>query len=351
MTTRRIGRAVLCIAAVWSAVGTSAGAQDVVSGALGQRADSVATAAAAAGFSGVVRIDRGGTTILEKGYGFANRATKTPFGARTVVQIGSNTKEFTAIAILQLQDRGLLHVRDTIGKYFPEAPADKRGIRILQVINHRAGFPDFVAPPGTKDADFEPVGREEFLRRLFAAPLIDKPGADEHYSNAGFSLLAALIERLTHVSYDEYVRDNIVKPLGLTNTGFAYPQFDPANLTHGYRAGTDIGTILSHPHPNDGPYWNLRGNGGMLSTVGEMHTFYDAVLTRGMLLKAETREIIFPSGEPVGLAGSDRVSFFVFERYPRFATDIIVTSNNSDSPAPRLRRALSAALGLPGGGE
>ena len=318
-----------------------------VAGPLGARADSVVRSFEARGFSGVVRIAQGDSTLLEKGYGLANRALGVPFSPQTLVQIGSNTKDFTAVAILQLQERGLLSIRDSIGTFFPEAPADKQGITVLQVMEHRAGFPDFVAPPGTKDVDFEPVGRDEFLRRLMQHPLVNPPGTRVQYSNAGYSLLAALIERISRTSYDVYLRDHILNRLGLKHTGFALPKFDERQLAHGYRNGTDIGTILAHPHPPDGPYWNLRGNGGMSSTVGDMHAFYTALFSSDLLLKPETRDQFFHVNEPIALAGSDGVSVFVYERFPRLRTEIIIASNNSEAKPASIRRALAQVLGLP----
>ena len=324
---------------------TPACAQDTVSNEpLGAQADSVARAAEAAGFSGVVRIARGGVTKLYKGYGLANREKKIHFSPETVVQIGSNTKDFTAVAILQLQERGLLDIRDSIGKFFPDAPADKRGITLRQVMNHVGGLPDIVG-----GSDFEPVGREQFLARLWKAPLVSVPGTAEHYSNSGYSLLAAIIEKLSGTSYDKYVQDHILTPLGMHHTGFALPHFDENLLAHGYRKDVDIGTILSHEHPADGPYWNLRGNGGMSSTLEDMQTFYTALFTSSRLLKPETRALQFDSDAQIGSAGSDHVSWFIYERYPRLQVDLFIASNNAVYPAPRLRRAIVSAVGLPGG--
>ena len=220
----------------------SSGAQD-----LGARADSVMRAAERAGFSGVVRIARNGTTILEKGYGLANRAERIPFTPATVVQIGSNTKDFTVVAVLQLQERGRLNVKNPIGTYFPSAPPDKRGITIWQLVTHTAGLPDLLG------GDFDPVSRSQIIENAMRARLLSAPGSGERYSNLGYSLLAAIIEQVTGQTYDAYMRDNIFIPLGLTRTGFLMPGFGPRDLAHGYLAdGTDAGTMLAKPHAPDG---------------------------------------------------------------------------------------------------
>jgi len=113
---------------------------DTIATALGVQLDSALRLAAQRGFSGVVRIERGGALLLRKGYGLANRERRIPFSDATVVQIGSNTKDFTLVALLRLQQRGRVSLRDSLGKYFPSAPADKRGITLQQLVDHRGGF-------------------------------------------------------------------------------------------------------------------------------------------------------------------------------------------------------------------
>jgi Beta-lactamase class C and other penicillin binding proteins len=130
----------------------------VVSTPLGVRVDSVLNAAAKEGFTGVALVEKNGQVILKKGYGMANRAESIWMTPATVVQIGSNTKDFTAVAILQLVERGKLRLQDSIGKYFDGVPEDKRSVTILQLLRHRAGFPQHLGP------DFDSVSREQEVR-------------------------------------------------------------------------------------------------------------------------------------------------------------------------------------------
>lgn len=315
------------------------------------KADSVMKAAEAKGFSGVVRIARNGNVILEKGYGLADRAANIPFTKSTVVQIGSNTKDFTAVAILQLQNRGLLSVDDKLSRFFPNAPDDKKDITIWQLMKHEAGFPLGFG------GDFEPVSKAQLIDNAMKFKLLFPPGSKKSYSNPGYALLAAIIEQVSAKSYDEYLRDNILAPLGLTHTGFLLPKFPDRDLAHGYRAnGEDAGTMLAKPHATDGPYWNLRGNGGMLSTVSDMHDFYQALFETEKLLPRNARNGLFDPNEPVGLAGSDLVNFFLYDRMPRMGLEIIMASTNAAMKVPAVRRDLGAALGLqemggPGGND
>ena len=310
---------------------------------LSSRADSVVRAAALEGFSGVVRVEQNGKVILEKGYGLADRAARIPFDARTVVQIGSNTKDFTAVAILQLAERGRLTLDDPITRFFPDAPADKRAITVHHLLEHEAGFPLGLG------GDFERRSRDELVTEAMRFKLLFEPGSKRSYSNTGYSLLAAIIEQMSGTSYDEYVRTNILNPIGLTDTGFHLPRFDDRRLAHGYRSGgEDAGTMLSRGHASDGPWWNLRGNGGMLSTVGDMSRFYKALFETDSLLKPASRRGGYNPREPVLLAGSDLVSMFMYERDPEAELEIIIASNNAEYRANRLLRELHALLIPPG---
>jgi CubicO group peptidase (beta-lactamase class C family) len=152
---------------------------------LGTRLDSAMRAAEQRGFSGVVRVEKDGAVLLKKGYGLANRAERIPFSPATVVQIGSNTKDFTAVAILRLRREGRLSLTDSLGKYFPSAPSDKRNITVAQLMDHRAGFPLGLG------GDFEPVGRQALIDSAMHYQLLFAPGTRESYSNTGYSLLAA----------------------------------------------------------------------------------------------------------------------------------------------------------------
>ena len=313
-----------------------AAAQDIAS-----RADSILRAAESRGFSGVVLVKKDGRVVIEKGYGLANRERKIVFSPSTVVQIGSNTKDFTAVAILQLKERGLLDLSDTLSKFFPAAPADKRGITIQQLLDHRAGFPIGLG------SDFEPVNRQQLIDAAMNFQLLFAPGARQNYSNTGYALLAAIIEQLSGKSYDEYVRDQILQPLGLRDTGFHLPGFKEERLAHGYRSnGEDAGTTVLRPRAPDGPFWNLRGNGGMLSTLGDMSRFYEALFETDKLLKPETRSLRFRSRDPVALAGSDLVSSFLYERDPGARVEIIIASNTPQWRPPALRSEIASILGI-----
>jgi CubicO group peptidase (beta-lactamase class C family) len=318
----------------------SAATPDIVLAPLGKKADAVLREAETRGYSGVVLVAKGGEIVLRKGYGMSDRAARIPMTAGSVVQIGSCTKDFAIVAILQLHERGLLNVKDLITKHFKDVPEDKRGITIWDLLTQRSGLIDHIG------GDFEPATKETIVRGALATTLVFTPGSGRSYSNLAFNLLAAIIEDVSKQSFDEYVHGHICVPLGLRDTGYLLPRFDPKRVAHGYLAGEDRGTMIAKPHAPDGPYWNLRGAGGMLSTVTDMFHFYTG-LYGDKLMKPETRDMRFPAGQPVVLAGSDLVQYFFYDHEPAAAIDILLSSTSSDVKAPQLLAHLRAALGLP----
>ncbi len=319
--------------------------EPVVQGDLGRRLDSIVLVVEVEGFHGSVLVVQRDEMLLLKGYGLAQHESRRPFTPSTVVQIGSNVKDFTKVAILQLVEAGRLRLTDSLGQFFPGAPRDKRGITIDQLLNHRAGFPIGVAP------DAERLTREEFLSRLFARPLEFAPGTGRQYSNAGYGVLAAIVEDLTGKSFDRHVAEAIFRPAGMRETGLLLPEFDPARVAHGYSGGRDQGTIFDLPRDAEGHLWTLRGNGGHLSTPSDMLRFYRALRGSSLLRERAHRAMVVSPDGPSVLAGSDGVSFFLYGSYPGAGVEIIVATNHAEYKGERVSQALLPVLGIgaPGG--
>ncbi len=241
------------------------------------------------GFSGVVVLGRGDQVILEKGYGLANREEKIPFGPETVVNTGSITKQFTGAAILKLEMQGKVRTTDAISRFFPEAPADKKAITVHQLLTHTAGLHHDYGP-----SDDERVGRAEIVDRILTRPLASKPGAVNSYSNAGYSLLAAIIETVTDGSYESYLATNLFAPAGMKKTGYMLPVWEPKSLAVGYRGDERWGTIPGRHFGPEGPFWNLRGNGGLQTTVGDMWRWHRALLGTDVLSAAAKEKLFRP---------------------------------------------------------
>jgi len=218
-----------------------------------------------------------------RSYGLANRAAGLVADTATVYNIGSITKQFTAAAILRLEEQGKLHATDSISRFYPDAPADKRDITLHQLLTHTAGFNADYSP-----TDYEPTTRDEYVRRMFAAPLRFAPGTAHFYSNAGYSLLAAIVELVNGTGYETALHELVLRPAGMTQTGYKGPGWSATRIAHGYQNGRDWGTIVERIAPSDAPYWALRGNGGLHTTLGDMAR-WDASLNDARVLTDSSR--------------------------------------------------------------
>ncbi len=253
------------------------------------------------GFSGVVLIARNGTPLLAEGYGIADRERNIPWTPATVSCIGSITKQFTAAAILKLAEEGRLRVDDTLAKHFEGVPEDKRAITLHQLLTHSSGIVDLVGA-----GDWDPIGREEFVKRIFAQPLAFAPGSRYDYSNAGYSLLGAIIEKLSGMSYERHMRERFFVPLGLYETGYILAPWGKDRLAQGYRDAEHWGTTLGRPMAEDGPYWVLRANGGIHLPAWDMLRWTRALL-EGRVLSDASRKAMW---EPHVREGENADTFY-----------------------------------------
>lgn len=256
--------------------------EDVVRGALGAKLDTYLTRITPYGFSGAVLVARKEQILLNKGYGLAIRRENIPCTSQTVFSVGSITKQFTAAGIMKLEMMGKLHTSDPISKHLNGVPDDKKNITLHHLLTHTAGIINFTGP------DYQAVGREETIRKILAAPLEYKPGERFSYSNAGYSLLAAVLEKVSGESYEEFLNKHIFKPAGMKFTGYRLPNWGERVVAHWYVGDKDNGTPLEKPYP----YWNLLGNGGILSTTGDLYKWYLA-LKGDRILSAEAKKKIF----------------------------------------------------------
>jgi CubicO group peptidase (beta-lactamase class C family) len=247
---------------------------------------------AAKGFSGSVLLVKDDRVLLRKGYGLANRNDHQKITPETGFDIGSITKVFTSAAIFKLEHEGKLSLDDKITKYFKNVPPDKAEISVRQLITHTSGLPDLVKAEGNSttysadDYDYDPVSRDEIINRAMLSHLIFKPGASSKYSNTGYSLLGAIIEMVSGKPYEKYVHDALFVPAGMKKTGYEIPKWNKKDLATGYRNDRAWGTPLDHAWLKDGPSWNLRANGGMLSTVDDLYLWVKALRDDKALPKA-----------------------------------------------------------------
>ena len=256
----------------------------VVQGELGRKLDTYMSRLAAVGYSGGLAVVKGGETVLLKGYGQADRERGVAMGPDSIFSLGSITKPFTAAAILRLQELGKLKTSDPMSRFFEGVPEDKAGITLEHLLTHSSGLESDFSP-----TDYEPTTREEYVRRALGSKLLFLPGQGYEYANAGYSLLAAVVEKVTGQEYERALTEQVLGPAGLTETGYKAPRWAAARIAHGYRDGEDWGTILGRIQEPGAPYWALRGNGGLHTTLADM-VRWNAALQGDAVLTAASRE-------------------------------------------------------------
>ena len=186
-------------------------------------------------FSGVVLIAKDGKPVFEKAYGLANKAKNIPNNTETRFNLGSMNKMFTAVAIAQLAEAGKLSFDDTVGKHLPDYPnkdvANK--VTIHQLLTHTSGLGSYWnAKFEAKKATIKSVS--DYLALFADEPLKLEPGKRFQYSNSGFIVLGAIIEKVSGQSYYDYVREHIYKPAGMKNTDAYEMTANTPNLAMGY---------------------------------------------------------------------------------------------------------------------
>jgi CubicO group peptidase (beta-lactamase class C family) len=251
----------------------SAAAQDIAANA----DQYLSTWASQGRFSGTVLIARHDKILLRKSYGMANYELGMPNTPDTVYRIGSITKSFTALAILQLEEKGLLNVTDPASTYVNDLPASWNAITIHQLLCNMSGIPDFI-----NAAAFDPNHIEVALHDYADKPLLSKPGEVLRYSNSGYILLGRIIETVTGKSYEQYLTENILRPAGMTHTAIDHtPDLVPHRAT-GYR--WDGESVINAPNVDpDHP----SAAGSLRSTVDDMYRF-DRALKEGKIFSHAT---------------------------------------------------------------
>lgn len=278
---RRLVPVLVLLIALGCAASVSAQDRPVVDGETGRALDEYLSRLERFGFSGGALAVRGKDVLLEKSYGLADRARRIPLTTDSVYNLGSITKQFTAAAVLTLETQGKLAVTDLASKYLGPVPDDKSTITLHHLLTHSSGLESDFSP-----TDYDPVGREEYVRRALQSKLLFTPGDGYEYSNAGYSLLAAIVEKVSGQPYEAYLTERVLKPAGMRETGYKLPAWAPDRIAHGYLDdGEDWGTILQRIQEPDAPYWTLRGNGGLHTTLGDMLAWHRALETDAVLSK------------------------------------------------------------------
>ena len=246
-------------------------------------------------FMGSVLVSRGEEVLLSKGYGMANLEHSVSNTPSTKFRLASVTKQFTATAILKLQEQNLLDVNDSLATYLPKYPKGKR-ITIHQLLSHTSGIPNF-----TGFEDFQTKKRmrmelDELIAWFKDRPLEFTPGKRQVYSNSGYVLLTKIIETVSNHSYADYLQQHFFKLLEMTNSGYDCPQTILPHRAAGYLFNGEV-------------YKNVdfidmsipSGAGGLYSTTEDLYKWSQALDTDAILTQASKDVMFAPKFEkPIG---------------------------------------------------
>lgn len=236
--------------------------------------------------SGSVLIARNGKILLAKGYGLANREYGAPDTPFTKFRLGSLTKQFTAAAIMVLEQRGLLRVTDPLRKYYPDFPDGDR-ITLHHLLTHTSGLANYNDMPGYNETVILPWGVDQVIDWFRGQPPLSEPGTAFAYSNSNYVLLAGVIEHVTGSSYAGFLREALFAPLGMRDTG----QDIFTDILPGRAAGFgSTGDTLYQVPYRDMPF--MSGAGSLYSTVYDLYR-WDRALYTDTPLSAESRARMF----------------------------------------------------------
>ena len=306
-------------------------------------------------FSGSVLVARDGKVLFSKGYGFANVELDVPNTPQTKFRLGSITKQFTAAAILLLQERGKLSVRDPICKYFESCPSAWSEVTIHHLLTHTGGIPNFTSFPDYLPKMMMPVTTQEMIGRFKDKPLDFTPGEKWNYSNSGYFILGYIIEKASGETYESFLQKNIFEPLKLTNTG--YDHFDTIMKKRA------TGYSLVNSKMMNSLYIDMTqpySAGSLYSTVEDLFLWNEA-LYNGKFLSDKSREMMMTpvmNGYGYGLGIQTRSNRKVishgggingFSTYiARFADDkvTVVVLRNTDYGSPNPGQISNTLAGI-----
>ena len=243
------------------------------------------------GLSASILVAKDGEILYSDGVGLRNKTKKLSVTEETIFTTGSLTKQFTATAILKLQEKGKLSVNDSIYKFFENIPKDKQNITIHQLLTHTSGI---VGNLGY-GVDFVPISKEMFLSEVFNSPLDFEPGKQFSYSNVGYSILAMIIEKVAQTDYETYLQEHLFQKADMKHTGYLSPKWDTTQIAHGYKCGEDWGTHrMKWQADSNQISWHLKGNGGILSNPSNLYKWYKALKENKMISKKSFEQLTFP---------------------------------------------------------
>ncbi len=283
-----IRRALLCLAVVFVLVPLYAAAD------IAEDLDRLFSETYAADEPGAaVIVVRDGETVFRRAYGMADLEHGIPLQPDMVFRLGSITKQFTAVAILMLEQEGKLKVSDEITKHLPGYPTHGKTITVEHLLTHTSGIPSYTGIPGWMETKIrQDLSVEEMMDGWKDLDLEFDPGTQWRYDNSGYFMLGAVIEAASGMGYATFVEERIFKPLGMTSSFYGSHRRIIPKRARGYGGDGEGGWVNARFLDMGQPY----AAGSLLSTVDDMAK-WDASLYTDKLLPAEARERLWTSYE------------------------------------------------------
>ncbi|HEX9901554.1 MAG TPA: serine hydrolase domain-containing protein, partial [Acidobacteriota bacterium] len=199
-----------------------------------------------------VLVKKGGQVLFRRGYGLANLELNVPVEPDMVFRLGSITKQFTAVAVLMLAEQGKLSLQDDLSKFLPDFPTQGRTITIEHLLTHTSGIKSYTEIPGWLSLWRKDMSVKEIIDLFRNVPLEFEPGQRWKYSNSGYILLGAVIEKISGQAYEDFIRKNIFEPLGLAHSCYDRMARIIPRRVPGYslgRAGFENAQFISMTQP------------------------------------------------------------------------------------------------------
>ncbi len=288
-------------------------------------------------FSGVVLIAKDDKPIFSKAYGFADNVKKTPNNSDTKFNLGSINKVFTRIAIGQLVKQGKISFDDKLGKYLPDYPNKdaREKVTLRHLVTMKSGVGDFFGEKFMAMPKNKLRKNSDFIPLFSGIPLAFEPGTNEQYSNGGYILLGAIIEKVTGMSYYDYVRENIFKVAGMSDSDSFETDKTPVNTANGYTSRNPKGELINNV--NTRPFRGSAAGGGYSSAVD--------LLKFSLALKSGKLRVLDDDGQLVkenntGIAGGADGINALFIMNGQTGYTIIVLSNYDPPSAEKVGRQI-----------
>jgi len=318
----------------------------------------LAAHAAVNGFSGAVLVASAGRPIFAKGVGYANREWQIPNTTTTKFRIGSITKQFTSMLVMQLREQGKVRVEDSICSYLAPCPDAWKPVTIHHLLTHTSGIKNFTDLPAWMPTMMMPRTHEQMVALFRDLPLEWTPGENYGYSNSGYLLLGLVIEKITGKKYEMVLQSSILTPVGMSDTGYDRSGTVVSRRASGY---TGQGNAVVNARPVD--MEQTFGAGSLYSTVEDLLK-WDQVLYTEKLLPQPAKTLMWTpfkegyaygwilppptSTDPFGshsrmvhAGGINGFSSFIV-RVPDANVTFIVLSNNDSANASNIGRDIGS---------